>query len=77
MLTNVLALEGLYNASDGGGLCTVLRTHLSVQRHEEVRILFGPRGQTNIMNLLVGALLSPKVEISKVLKKSTTVSATV
>jgi len=50
-----------------------LHTYLPVQCHEEVWILFGPRGQTDVVNLLVGALLSPEVEVSEVLEESTTV----
>lgn len=53
-------------------LYALLYTHLSIQCHEEVRILFSPRGQTDIMDLFVGALLPPEVEISKVLEESTT-----
>lgn len=49
----------------------LVRAHLSIQCHEEVRILFGPRRQTDIMNLLISALLSPKVEIRKVFEEST------
>ena len=35
--------------------------------------MFGPRGQANIVNLLVSTLLSPEVEVGKVLKEPATV----
>jgi len=64
------SLSRAYKTVHAKNLYARLHTYLSVQRHEEVWILLSPQRQSNIMNLLVGALLSPKVEVSKVLKES-------
>ena len=58
--------------SQTGNVRTLRDKYLSVQRHEKVWILFGPWGQANIVNLLVRTLLSPKVEVGKVLEESAT-----
>ena len=64
------SLSRAYAFSQTGNLHKLSDAYLAVQCYEEVWVLFGPWGQTNIMDLLVGTLLSPEVEVGKVLQES-------